>query len=190
LALSPWPLDSATLDSSNLCDWIQAILYPEPILHIPCLELHRFQVFVAVTCDLLWFHRNKAYHDGLSFDARIPAKLIINTYQQHCDAGSKKLDPTPEKWIRPPPNWFKINFDTAIRDSFSCQAAICRDHEGKLIKMTTQIQSKCSPNKGEALATQLAVSLASFLHLNRFVIEGDSQVVILALQQPTIIQDW
>jgi hypothetical protein len=107
------------LDSPNLCDWIRAILYPETILHIPGSEVHCFQVFASVTCDLLWFHRNKAFHDGLSFDARILAKLILNTYHQHCDAWSNKLNPIPEKWIRPPPNWFKINFDTAIRDSFS-----------------------------------------------------------------------
>jgi hypothetical protein len=33
-------------------------------------------------------------------------------------------------------------------------------------------------------------SLASSLHLDRFVIEGDSHIVIIALQQPTIVQDW
>jgi hypothetical protein len=187
--LSPWPLDSTNLDSLNLCDWVLVILYHEALLYIPCSELHRFQVFATVTCDLLWFHHNKTFHDGLSFDAHILAKLIINTYHQHCDAWSNKLDPAPEKWICPPPNWHKINFDTAIHDSFSCQAAICRDHEGNLIQMTTQIQSNCSPNKGETLAAHLAVSLASSLHLDRFVIEGDSQVVILALQQPTNVQD-
>jgi len=188
--LSPWPLDSTTLDSPNLCDWVRVILHPDALLHIPFLERHRFQVFAAVACDLLWFHRNKAFHDGLTFEARTIATLICTSYHQHCDAWSDKLFPKPEKWNRPPLNWYKINFDTAIRDSFSCQTAICRDHDGKLIKMATQIQSTCSPNKGEALAAQLAVSLASSLHLDRFVIEGDSQVVILALQQPTIVQDW
>jgi hypothetical protein len=131
----------------------------------------------------------KLFHDSLSFDARILAKLILNTYHQHCDAWSHKLNPIPGKWIHPPTNWFKINFDTAIRDFFSCQAAICRDHMGKLIMMTSQIQSNYSPNKGETLATHLAVSLAASLHLNQFIIEGDSQVVIFALQQPTIVQD-
>jgi hypothetical protein len=32
--------------------------------------------------------------------------------------------------------------------------------------------------------------LAASLHLNRFILEGDSQVVILTLQCPTIVQDW
>lgn len=169
---------------------MRVILYPEAFLHIPSLELHCFQVFAAVACDLLWFHRNKAYHEGISFDARNLARQIITTYHQHCEAWSAKLCSKPEKWIRPPLNWHKLNFDTAIRDSFSCQAAICRDHDGRLVKMATQIQSKCSPNKGEALAAKLDVSLALSLQLDRFIIEGDSQIVILALQQPSIIQDW
>jgi hypothetical protein len=188
--LSPWPFDSTTLYSPNLCDWIRIILSPKATLNIPRSEHHRFQVFAAVTCDLLWFHCNKAFHDGLSFDARILAKLILNNYHQHCAAWSHKLEPTSEKWIRPPLHWHKINFDTAIRDSFSCQTAICsRNHNEQLIKMIFQIQSKCSPNKGEALAAQLAISLASSLHLNKFILEDDSQVVTLALQQSTIVQD-
>jgi hypothetical protein len=169
-----WRLLPWTLDSPNLCDWVRIILSPGTGLYIPNSELHHFQVFAIVTCDLLWFHRNKAFHDGLSFDARVLAKIVMKSYHQHCDAWSNKLDPTPEKWIRPPPDWYKINFDTAIRDSFSCQAAIIRDHRGQLVKMATQIQSKCSPNKGEALAVQLAVSLASSLGINRFILEGDS----------------
>jgi hypothetical protein len=87
--LSPWPLDSTTLDSPNLCNWIRIILSLGANLHIPRFVHHQFQVFVVVTCDLLWFHRNKAFHDGLSFDARILAKLIIKNYHQHCN------DPPP-----------------------------------------------------------------------------------------------
>jgi hypothetical protein len=47
-----------------------------------------------------------------------------------------------------------------------------------------------SPNMGEALAARLATSLASSLHLKWFILEGDSQVVILALQKPNVAQDW
>jgi hypothetical protein len=74
--LSPWPLDFTTLDSPNLRDWIRIILSPRANLNIPSSGHHRFQVFATVTCDLLWSHRNKALHDGLSFDARTVAKLI------------------------------------------------------------------------------------------------------------------
>jgi len=74
--LSPWPLDSTSLDSPNLCDWIHIILSPGTRLHIPSSEHHRFQVVAIVTCDLFWCHRNKAFHDDSSFDARILARLI------------------------------------------------------------------------------------------------------------------
>jgi hypothetical protein len=43
---------------------------------------------------------------------------------------------------------------------------------------------------GESLAANLATSLASSLNIKRFILEGDSQIVILALQQPNIAQDW
>jgi hypothetical protein len=43
---------------------------------------------------------------------------------------------------------------------------------------------------GEVLAANLAVSLAVSQNIQRFILEGDSQIVILALQQPKIAQDW
>jgi hypothetical protein len=42
---------------------------------------------------------------------------------------------------------------------------------------------------GEALAARLAMSLSSSLNIKRFILEGNSQIVILALQQPHIAQD-
>jgi hypothetical protein len=94
-----------------------------------------------------------------------------------------------EKWI-PPSSWFKINFDTTIRDTYSAQAAVCRNHHEHIIRMTSQISPLCLPNMGESLAANLATSLASSLNIKRFILEGDSQIVILALQQPNIAQDW
>jgi ribonuclease HI len=47
--------------------------------------------------------------------------------------------------------------------------------------MTSHISPHCSANYGEALATRLAISLATSLKLENFKLEGDSQVVILSL---------
>jgi hypothetical protein len=66
-----------------------------------------------------------------------------------------------EKWIPTPYSIFKINFDIAIRDIFSAQPAVCRNHKGQIIKLVTQVNQFCQPYMGEALAAQLAVSLAS-----------------------------
>jgi len=92
-------IDSTTLDSPNLRDLIKIIISPGATLHIPRSEHHRFQIFAAVTYDLLWFHRNKAFHNGLSFDAIILSKTITKTYHQRCDAWTHKMHSTPEKWI-------------------------------------------------------------------------------------------
>jgi hypothetical protein len=56
--------------------------------------------------------------------------------------------------------------------------------------MDTVINLPCQPNMGEALATQLATSLAILMNLLQVIIKGDSQIVILALQNPSITRDW
>ena len=56
--------------------------------------------------------------------------------------------------------------------------------------MASLINPPCSPNMGEALATQLAISVACSLNLDQFILEGDSEVVIQALNFPFSDQDW
>jgi hypothetical protein len=40
------------------------------------------------------------------------------------------------------------------------------------------------------MAAQLAISLALSLKKNRFIIEGNSEVVVLFLKNPNFIRDW
>jgi hypothetical protein len=173
-----------------MIDWIKVLISPGTSLFIPKQDHHRFQILAAVSCDLLWFYRNKAFHDGVSFDALQLSRNVNKIYQHHSMAWTQLSTPLIEKWIHPPDDWFKINFDTAIREDFSAQAVVCRNHKGQIIDMVSQINFHCSPNLGEALAAHLAILLASSLHLKNFIFEGDSQTVILALQQPTLSQDW
>jgi hypothetical protein len=65
-----------------------------------------------------------------------------------------------------------------------------RFHLGGHREMISKINPPCLPNYGEALAAHLAMSLALPLNLGHFILEGDSQVVISALQHPHIPQDW
>ena len=55
--------------------------------------------------------------------------------------------------------------------------------------MIFQISPPCLPNVGEALAALLGVSLASQLYIDQFILEGDSKVVVSALQHPQISKD-
>jgi hypothetical protein len=187
---SYWPINSTAFHFTNMLDWIKVLISPGLNLNIPKEDHHRFQIFASVTCDTLWFSRNKAYHENLSFDALQLSRKILKVSQEHMVAWKSISQQIEEKWIPPPPQWFKINFDTAIRDTFSTQAAVCRNHLGHIIKIHTKTNSPCQPNEGEALAANLAVSLANSLNIQSFILEGDSQIVILALQHPDISQDW
>jgi hypothetical protein len=42
-----------------------AIIYPVDWLAIPKEEVRRFQLFAALTLDLIWFSRNKLFHEAL-----------------------------------------------------------------------------------------------------------------------------
>ena len=48
-----------------------------------------------------------------------------------------------------------------------------RDNKGLILHATSQISNSCSPNEREAMAAQLAISLAKSLNMDHFIIEGD-----------------
>jgi hypothetical protein len=185
-----WPLDSTAFRFFSMSEWIGSIISSGSSLGIPLVDHHRFQIFAYVVCDILWFYRNKAFHDGVSFNARSVSMHINKISLEHFQTWHSLSQVLEENWISPPLNWVKINFDTAIRNSFSAQAAVCRNSKGQIIHLLSQISPSCFPNVGEALATQLVISLASFCHIDRFILEGNSEVVVLALQNPNSIQDW
>jgi hypothetical protein len=66
-----------------MIDWIKALISPGTSLSIPKQNHHRFQIFAAISCDLLWFYRNKAFHDGVSFDALQISRNVNKIYQHH-----------------------------------------------------------------------------------------------------------
>jgi hypothetical protein len=143
---------------------------------------------VAVACDILWYYRNKAFHDGISFDALSVLKHINKISLKHFQACHPSSQIQEEKWT-PPIQWVKINFNMTTWDSLSAQAAVCHDEKGLIIHATSQISNSCSPNEGEAMAASQAISLAICLHLDHFIIEGDSVVVVHALQNLKFVRD-
>jgi hypothetical protein len=184
-----WPLDSAAFNFTSMVDWINIIISTGSSLGIPLVDHHKFQIFASVACDILWFYMNKALHDDLSFDAHRVSFHINKITLEHFQAWQSKSPTLVEKWTSPPLNWFMINFDTANRDSFSTQVAVCLDSSGQIIHMISKISHPCLPNVGEALAALIGVSLASQLHIDRFILEGDSEVVVSTLQNPQISKD-
>ncbi len=99
---------------------------------------------------------NKAYHEGFIPNAFVVSFTINKTILEHHAAWKNTLAISRE--VRMPPShiFFKINYDTAIRDTFSAQVAVCRDSRGSIIKCLFLISSPCSPIYGEALTALLA----------------------------------
>jgi hypothetical protein len=157
------------------------IISPHFSFGIPPAEARLFQIFAVILCDLLWFSKNKAAHDGIIHDVMVLANSIKKTALEHYTAWKIDSQPMLEKWSPPLASVFKINFDTAIRENLFAQSAICWDSNGLIIKAISQINPLCDPNYGEALVALLASSLAVSLQLKHFILEGDSLVVILAL---------
>jgi ribonuclease HI len=113
-----WPLDSIALHFDFMSDWVSSIISPGSSVGIPFLDHHKFQIFAAMACDILWFYRNKALHEGASFNAISISNHINKISMEHFQAWHSSSTALDDTWFPPPTNWVKINFDTAIRDSF------------------------------------------------------------------------
>jgi hypothetical protein len=137
-----------------------------------------------VLCDLLWFYRNQAVHKGVIPAVASVAAHINRVALEHHTVWSSKLHHVKEAWLKPAIGFCKVNFDTAIHEAFATQAAVCRNSEGQIIKAITQVSPPCSPVYREALAAKLASVLVSTLKLDSFILEGDSHIVILSLNNP------
>jgi hypothetical protein len=108
---------------------------------------------------------------------------------EHYAAWSSKQNPHKKTWSKPPPECFKVNFDVVSCEDFSTQSAVCRNSNGVIIKMVSQFWPPCSAIYGAALAAHLAGFLVSSLQLNKFILEGVSNVIMSAFMSPTQSMD-
>jgi hypothetical protein len=184
-----WPMDIIVLCISNLSVWLNIVLHPSTI-GIPFEDTHLFQIFAMVACDNIWRSRNKAHHDGWIPNALSLSVAINKTSRIHFSAWANKIAPVLQVWTRPDPLCFKIIYDTAIRNTISAQAAVCRDSSRTIIHTFINISPPCTPLYGEASAALLAAQLCLFLRLFHVTFEGDSLTVNLAINNPTITIDW
>jgi hypothetical protein len=165
-----WPLNSLALLVYNMTDWLLIILNPATI-GIPHTATHMFQIFAAVAYDQLWFSRNKARHDKVIPNAITISATINWLVLEHHSAWSSSMIRSPEIWQKPCLPFYKVNYDTAIRPTFSAQAAVVRNFFGSVIGCSSIISPLCSALYGEARATLLAAQLATSLNITSFILE-------------------
>jgi hypothetical protein len=116
-----------------MVEWVKLIISPTS-LGIPITDHHRFQIFATMACDLLWHYHNKAFHDTLSFDAIQVSQHINKISMDHFTAWHQ-VPFSVEHWLPPTSLSYGINFNTAIRYTFSTQAVVCCNHWGHIISM-------------------------------------------------------
>jgi hypothetical protein len=93
-------------------------------------------------------------------------------------------------WAPPPLGSYKVNFDVAIRSSLVVAAATLRNHQGVFLAVNSLKLPSMEANLGEAHAALLAVRLAVSYGCQSLVIEGDSLVTILAINDPSLFSGW
>ena len=89
------------------------------------------------------------------------------------------------RWNPPPPTSLKINFDGAVfhETDEAGLGVVVRDHQGRVMaSMSEKIKLPSSSDEVEALAAVRAISFALELHLPSVMVEGDSELIILALR--------
>ena len=88
-------------------------------------------------------------------------------------------------WHPPPDGCLKINFDGATFNDINKAGlgVVIRDSFGQVLaSLSEQIQLPFSSDLVEAMATARALSFVAEFGFSRFILEGDSKLIIKALQ--------
>jgi hypothetical protein len=93
-------------------------------------------------------------------------------------------------WDPLPLGSFKVNFDVAIRPTFAVAAAILRDHSEIFLAVNTLKLPPIDALMDEAHATLLAFRLAVSMGCSPLIIEGESLLTILTLNDHLLFSDW
>jgi len=92
-----WPLDFLAFNFSTMAHWVQQIIFLGTSLHIPRMDHHKFQIFAAVACDLLWFYINKSHHEGINIDIRPISQHINKVIMEYFNAWHPSVPIVMEK---------------------------------------------------------------------------------------------
>ena len=119
---SLWPISTSSFSSKPLLDWILAIIYHSDRLAIPLAKTRKFQLFVALTLDFIWFSKNKLIHEAIQSIPRKAIQQIKVSLEFHLSPWHDAA--LPSWWLPPRPGCFKGKFDVAIRGNFAVVEAV------------------------------------------------------------------
>nr|XP_023887146.1 uncharacterized protein LOC111999255 [Quercus suber] len=159
-----------------------------------CSEKSNLVDLFAMTVSQIWTRRNKlrvgedaAPLDMINQLASASLQVFIQSSLIPTKVPSPIKVPSPPKvtkWLPPPSNWVKINFDGATFSDLSSAGlgAIIRNDLGPVMAAFTHlIPLPTSVEMVEVLAARSALCFAKELGFNNIIVEGDSEIVIKAL---------
>ncbi|XP_075673362.1 uncharacterized protein LOC142642791 [Castanea sativa] len=179
-------------------DWFHQLVTAPPVCFRDLLarflhyrEEYRAEIFVIVAW-LLWNRRN-ALHFGRP---ALPVATICGkagSYLQGFLQAQSKVPgqsqtPIAQQWRPPDSHCFKVNFDAAVFRALhraGIGVIVCDWNGAVLGALSSSIPLAQSVADVEALACLKAVSFAQEIGLTRVVFEGDSAIIIGALNQAT-----
>jgi hypothetical protein len=185
---SPWPISFLGYSTRSISVWVVDILSPMAAFSIPKSEVRNFQLFVALTLDLIWRCRNILIHEGVQPSPIKASHQLSSSFNFHLKAWNDLA--LPVFWLPPAAGWVKGNFDVAVKDSFSVAAAVISDDRGNIVGAATQKLHCTDALQGEALAALLTSRLAASLGYKLLALEGDALLVVLAINCPALFSSW
>ena len=123
-----------------------------------------------MTVSLLWAHRNQL---------RVGEQALASSYPATRASA-------PSRWLPPPKDWMKINFDGATfqKEKLAGLGCVVRNDEGLVMATFTQIiPLPTSVEMVEVLAARSAIGFEQELNLNQVIFEGDSETIMRALSK-------
>ena len=136
----------------------------------------------------IWLRRNKVRMGEAVADLKLINSMAQDALIEFQQATSKPPKPpsarTIPKWLPPPSNWVKANFDGAIfqGNAKAGLGAIIRNDCGLVMAALTQvIPLPISVEIVEVLAARQALIFALELSFDQVILEGDSKIAIRAM---------
>ena len=135
----------------------------------------------------IWFRRNqlRVSNKDHPISQVIPTsqQALLNYQQSSNLQRTQRVNPPPNRvaWTPPPDGCVKINFDGVTFNDINKAGlgVVIWDSFGQVLaSLSEQIQLPFSSDLVEAMATARALSFVAELGFSRFILEGDSELII------------
>lgn len=129
--------------------------------------------------------RNQQPHHSIDQLPRVVAEWLAKFNAAHPITQTRTAQSRLIQWKRPPPFFFKINYDGALCSSSNCSGIgiVIRDYEGLVIASLAQnLNQSYKLVEIEAMVAARAIEFAIEIGVDRVMIEGNSSVVTEALR--------